>query len=264
VAKVVYLCGNINQGNTSMIKNKETNTDALVEHFKGQGKFTKDELRAYYNLTEPELKDNTLKWRIFNLMKDNIISSVGRGVYVFSQKPAYKPEYDKHIEKMNKIFLSRYREINYCIWHSGWLYSFMQHQPFSSFYIFEAEKEVCKEVFYLFQENKLNAFYHPNEQLIDDYVSNSSNAIIIKPLISRSPVYKSKKIKLASIEKILVDIYCDRSIYPVFNHAEIVNIFENAYNHYNINIAKLVNYARRRKKEQEIKEFISKHVIELF
>jgi hypothetical protein len=243
---------------------KINDTDGLVEYFKKQEKFTKDEIRAYYAATESELKDNTLKWRIYKLMKSNVISSIGRGIYVISQKTTYQPEPDKYMEKANKIFQSRYTEINYCIWYSGWLYSFMQHQPFSSFYIFEVEKEICKEVFHLFQDNKLNAFYHPNEQLIDDYVSNSSNAIIIKPLISRSPVYNNKKIKLASIEKILVDIYCDRKIYPIFNLSEIMNIFENAYTHYNINIAKLVNYARRRKKEQEIKEFISKHVIDLF
>lgn len=258
VVKDSYLCVSNNESNTmNSVKNKARNQ--LVDHFKKHGKFTKNELLEYYKISEPEIKDGTLKWRIYALKKNHVIRSVARGVYTIAWKPEYKPEPDKYIVKISKLFLKRYNEINYCIWYSGWLYGFMQHQPFSSFYVFETEKEVSKEVFNLFKDEGLNAFYQPNESLIDDYVSYSKKAIIIKPIISRSPIYVLQNVKLATIEKMLVDMFCDRHLYPVFNISEQINIFENVFENYNINFSRLLNYAHRRQRKKELRDFIRAH-----
>ena len=140
----------------------------------------------------------------------------------------------------------------------------MVHQPFISFYIFEVEEEVLKETFNLFKDNRLNAFYQPEEDMIDDYLSYTKNAIIIKPLISRSPTYTMNSVKMASIEKILVDIYYDRNIYPVFNISEQKNIIENVFDNYILNTSKINSYSSRRNRENEYVSFIKDYFENIF
>ena len=236
---------------------KDIKINQFINYFKNSNRITKSDIWEYFRKTEKGITENTLKWRIHNLKKENVIKSIGRGIYAITDKTAYKPEPDNLIKKASKIFLSRYDEINYCVWNSSWLYDFMIHQPFTSFYVFEVEKEVCKETFNLFKDESLNAFYQPNEDLIDNYVSDSKNAIIVKPLISRSPINIVKNVKLASVEKILVDIYCDQDIYPVFNLSEQVNIFENMTDSYIVNFSKLISYSKRRNREEALKAFIN-------
>ena len=228
----------------------------IATYFSRVKSFTKNDLLNYYLQKEPNVNNNTLLYRISKLKKDNIIKSIGKGVYIITDKNIFKPEPDSLMKKMKKIFSSNYEDINYCIWNSGSMYSFMIHQPFTSFYVFEVEEDVLKETFNLFKDNGLNAYYQPTEEMVDDYLSYAKNAIIIKPLISRSPTYQSKSVKMASIEKILVDIYYDQKIYPVFNLSEQKNIFENINENYIINLSKLFTYSSRRSRKNEYKKFI--------
>ncbi len=228
----------------------------IETYFSRVKSFTKNDLLEYYLQKEPSVNNNTLLYRISKLKKDNVIKSVGKGVYIITDKNIFKPEPDNLMKKMKKIFSLNYEDINYCIWNSGSMYSFMIHQPFTSFYVFEVEEDVLKETFNLFKDNGLNAYYQPTEEMVDDYLSYAKNAIIIKPLISRSPTYQSKSVKMASIEKILVDIYYDQEIYPVFNLSEQKNIFENINENYIINLSKLFTYSSRRSRKNEYKKFI--------
>jgi hypothetical protein len=43
---------------------------------------------------------------------------------------------------------------------------------------------------------------------------------------------------------------------------EMINIYENAFKHYNINIGSLHNYAMRRGKEKQIEEFIQNNILQ--
>ncbi len=241
----VYLCFNI------LIMNND-----ITKYFNKSKPFTKNDLLGYYLQNEKSVNNNTLLYRIAKLKKENIIKSIGKGIYLITDKKIFQPESDNLMKKMKKIFSSTYEDINYCIWKSNFLYSFMVHQPIISFYVFEVEKDVLKETFNLLKDNDLNAFYQPNEEIIDNYLSHTKNAIIIKPLISKSPVYQSKSVKIASIEKILVDIYYDRETYPVFNLSEQKNIFENINENYILNFSKLFTYSGRRSGKNGYKEFI--------
>jgi len=42
--------------------------------------------------------------------------------------------------------------------------------------------------------------------------------------------------------------------------SELIHIYENAITSYTINFTKLFSYAKRRKREQDIKQFISNHM----
>ena len=53
----------------------------LIEEFKGRESFTRDDLFDFYRQYEPDLKEGTFGWRIYELKDKNIIRSLKRGLY---------------------------------------------------------------------------------------------------------------------------------------------------------------------------------------
>jgi hypothetical protein len=90
------------------------------------------------------------------------------------------------------------------------------------------------------------------------YVLEKENPLILKCLISRSPLKKisDKKLKanIPVLEKILTDLYCDKDIFYFYQGKELERIFENAIDRYTVDFSRLLAYARRRGKEIEIKK----------
>ena len=58
----------------------------------------------------------------------------------------------------------------------------------------------------------------------------------------------------------MVDLFADENLFHFYQGSALIYIFERILNHYSINPTKLFSYAKRRKKEQEIKQFISNHI----
>ena len=80
----------------------KTIENRLIEEFKERGSFSREELFNFYRYFEPDLKEGTFGWRIYNLKNKNIIRSLRRGLYVISYKPKYRPEVSREILKLAK------------------------------------------------------------------------------------------------------------------------------------------------------------------
>jgi len=237
------------------------NDNSILEFFKDAEGFTKDDLEVYISSVS-RISDNALRKRIFRLVKKGLIRPIKRGVYAINNKYAFVPTSDRFIKRINKLFHQQYNDINYCIWNTQWLHSFMNHQPVNSFYILEVEKEFIDSIFYYFKDSNIKVFNNPNEQMMEEHVLGEQNVLIIKPFISRSPVAVFDEIPFAKLEKILVDIYCDPHQFFIYMGQEMINIYENAFRHYNINIGSLHNYALRRGKKKQIEEFIQNNILQ--
>ena len=96
------------------------------------------------------------------------------------------------------------------------------------------------------------------------YVLEKEDPVVLKSLISRSPTQekrdKNLTINLPQLEKLLVDVYCDRQIYFFYSGVELRNIFNNAFDKYTINLSRLRSYAKRRGKGMEVEAFMSHEV----
>ena len=75
-----------------------------------------------------------------------------------------------------------------------------------------------------------------------------------------SQVLHYKNLVESNPEWDLVDIFADENLFHFYQGSELIYIFERILNRYSINLTKLFSYAKRRKKEQEIKQFISIHI----
>jgi hypothetical protein len=236
----------------------------LIEHFSNQPYITREELLSFYKRYESELKETTFRWRIYDLKQKGIIKQVKRGVYAISYKPKYTPLITEKLNKLSKIVSKEYDNINYCIWSTEWLNDFTQHQLGSFITILEVEKDFIESVFENYKEiSHLRVHLKPDEFAIERYME-YENTLVIKPLISRSPCLKANleekrkdKFKIPSLEKILVDVFCDTKTFYAIQGKELEYIFENAIKHYNINFTKLFSYAKRRGREDTIRAYIT-------
>lgn len=234
---------------------------SIKERFKARKSFTRQELYSFYREYEPDLKEATFGWRIFNLCQKGIISSVGKGIYTLSSKREYRPNLNAKTRSIVRLILRKLSGSNYCISDTSWLNEFSIHQTNFSTTILEVEKELINSAFYTLKEEVKNLYLQPNEKEMEMYVLEKEDPVILKPLISRSPTQKIQDknltIFLPQLEKLLVDVYCDRQIYFFYSGVELKNIFNNAFYRYTVNLSRLRSYAKRRGKGREIEEFLS-------
>lgn len=240
----------------------------LIEKFKDKDYFTRQELFAFYRNFEPELKEGTFTWRIYDLKNKNIMRSIKRGVYAISYKPKYKPGISPRIQKTAKFLFDQLPDTRHCIWETSWLNEFTQHQTSRSSLIIEIEKDLEESLFYAFRDQMAgDVFLNPDQKTVDFYIAESNQPTIIKRLISRSPLNKrtEKKVRIftPSLEKILVDVYTEKKIFYYLQGSELTHIFENAINNYTIDFTKLFSYAKRRQRDNDIKLFMSNHAPQL-
>lgn len=233
-------------------------SNRIIEKFGGKEFFSREELFAFFKEFEPNLNKNTFGWRIYDLKSKNIIKSIRRGVYSISSKPVFKPVINRKIKHLGKIISNKFNTKNYSIWNTSWLNEFIIHQTTKNLTILEIDKSIVEPVFFYLKDNNYkNIYMNPKENIMDHYVSEEYEVLIVNPLITRAPTQKIESIKVPTLEKILVDVFCDKVTLYSYKGEELINIFDNAFNKYSINFSKLLYYVRRRKRENSLKEFIT-------
>lgn len=136
----------------------------------------------------------------------------------------------------------------------------MIHQPFRFYTLVEVEKEVMESVFYALREHGKEVFLDPSEEIVNKYLVNASEPIVISKLTTEAPTQKVNKVVTQTIEKLLVDIYCDPIIFAAQQGSELKRIYQTAFDKYNVNNTKMFRYASRRNKREEIENFIKNEV----
>lgn len=237
----------------------------LIKAFKARSSFDRNELYDFYLEYEPDLKQSTFSWRIYDLKKKDIIKTIGRGLYLISYKPKYRPVLSDNVLKIARKTNEKFTEIQYAIWETQWLNEFTQHQVSNQMIVVEVEREFTESLYYYLNDSlRMDFFLNPNEKEIEFYISESTVPVVIKRLVTRAPISKliNKKntVLVATLEKIMVDLFADENLFHFYQGSELINIYENILERYSINFTKLFSYAKRRKKEEEIKQFINNHL----
>jgi len=134
-----------------------------------------------------------------------------------------------------------------CIWETRWLHGWMNMQPPSNWIIVETEREVLESVFYRLTDISNAVFLEPNWKVVDLYVLQHHEAVIIKPLLSGALTLPVGKLTTAAPEKMLVDIVAEPNLFRA-QHGELDLIFANAFREVPIDQVKMLRYALRRRR----------------
>lgn len=133
----------------------------------------------------------------------------------------------------------------------------MIHQPGKFFLLIEVDKEATPSVFFYLKELKFSVFIDPTMDIIEKYVSDEKEALVVKSLVTEAPLQTINKINLPTIEKILVDIFCDDVIFAAQQGPEMRIIFQEAMKKYTINENRMLRYADRRRKKDSFHQYLS-------
>ena len=199
----------------------------------------------------PDWSDVTITMRISELKKEGIVQNPSRGIYTINQKANYDPDISPKLKKLNNTLKKQFPFVRFCVWDTIWLNEFMLHQPFRFYLVAEVEKDVIESVFYLLSESYSKIFLNPNAEVFERYVFLVENPLIIKPLISESPIELVDGMNVPKLEKLLVDLLIDKDLYGS-QQFEIDFIYKSAFEKYTINLGMMKRYARRRNREKEV------------
>ena len=128
----------------------------------------------------------------------------------------------------------------------------MQHIPNLNLLIVEIERIGMEPAFNLLQEkvSERRVIFNPSSKDYARYVSGFPS-IIVKPLISQSPLIDFGGINMPRLEKVMVDILGDIE-FDFAREGELYTIIENLLSSFDVNCKALYRYADRRSRRSQV------------
>jgi hypothetical protein len=231
--------------------------DQLKDYFKDKENFETSDIVEFYSQSEPEVKSTTINWRIYSLVQSGVLNRIGRGKFAIGGNRNYTPEISHKIKLIHSKLIKEFPYLRICIWNTSSLNEFMIHQPGRFYLLIEVDKEAAQSVFFYLKENKFSVFIEPTRDLIEKYRPDEKETLIVKSLVSEAPLQTINRINLPTIEKMLVDIFCDDVIFAAQQGSEMRTIFNEALGKYTVNENRMLRYADRRRKKDSFREYLS-------
>jgi len=229
----------------------------IKKHYKNSDRFSREELFQFYRKYEPDLKETTFRWRLYDLKKQGTIVAIKRGVFKIADKPIYTQTLGEDLKELYKTATEAFFEEKFVIWSTAWINEFSRHQTFNNLTILEAPVDMTESLFNVLKDYGVsNVFLKPTSEQIYNYAIGAEKPILIKNLILKAPIQNYEQFVIPTMEKILVDLYCDNKTFYMYRGSELEEIFRNALNKYSINYTKLLQYGRRRGKINELKQYL--------
>lgn len=157
-------------------------------------------------------------------MQKGVIQRIGKGKYREGKARTYSPELSAKAIKAGKFVGKEFPYINYCIWELSAINSFSQYLINYNVIFFEVEREVIDSVYRALKDMRYKVVRIKD---IKEDLSDFAGYVCVRALVTlvtEVPVLKEKNGHVASLEKILVDLYCDKESAP-FQGNEIYHIY---------------------------------------
>ena len=192
------------------------------------------------------------------LKKNNILTELEKEKYKIVTKKIYIYGEKEEEKRIYKILYHEYPKINFIVWDTKILNDFTLHYVIKNYIIVEVEKLAINLFITLLKEKMPKKYTIIKQDILisnrDLYV-NDENIIVVKPLRVKSPLDHMENKKVVSIEKIMVDLYIDK-LYLFYQGRELQTIYENILKKYDINMKRLLNYAKLRMNIEEYKKYM--------
>jgi hypothetical protein len=231
--------------------------DLIIKHLSSKDSVTKKELLKIIGIEFPDLPSSTIAWKLHNLKSQGLIQSPSYGVYTLSAKSSFRPEPSNYLKRIFNKVAKEFPYLQTCVWDSRWFNNLMLHQLFKYYLVIEVEKDAAEAVFNSLTDFSKKVFLNPTKDIFNRYISNFNEVIIIKSLISESPIVEVDGIKIAALEKLLVDCLADKDLFAAQQN-EIEFIYQTANSRFSLNVNKLRRYARRRNQFEKVTELLDK------
>ena len=231
------------------------NTNNIIIDFANTNKEFKTKDLSEYLSDKIDVSQKMLSWHLRKLVDQEKIFRIGKGVYTIKPKAFFRPIPNAFSIRLYKKLKAAYPLLDFCIYNGEILSDLQHHLSYNNNIYIETERDATETIFHFVQDIHKCCFLSPKEDMMSNYVHLDKKAFIVKPLISESPIQEVNGIKVPSIEKLLVDIQCDRDFYYLQGQ-ETLYMMQHAFTNYNVNVGLLLRYASRRNIKSKIEKYI--------
>ena len=198
------------------------------------------------------IERNTLSWHLSNLCRQGRLRRIGRGIYTVNLSNTYQVKASARARSLYKALSTQFPYADFCV-YTGNVITPLLHDltPNNTVYI-ETNREVTESVFnVLLPKYKGRLFLSPTKKIASTYIDFGRENIIVKPLVTESPLMLDGKVPVPTIEKLLVDTRVDADFYYLHGY-ENMEMLRTAITHYDVNLTRLLRYADRRNEKESI------------
>jgi len=220
--------------------------------------FTRKELIANLKNGDQIGSPGYLSEQLSRLFKSGQLVRIERGVYKLPDdaKRDFSVVCTEEMRQIDQQIKAQFPFADYCLWPASTLMPYMHHIPNLNLMFVDVEREVAESVFHLLNAGSNKRFFlMPSLTDLERYISTNS-AIIIRPLISESPLQLVEGINTPTIEKILVDIIGDIE-FSFLQGSEINHVYTTIFERHSINKNKLLRYATRRGRKEKVEQLLN-------
>lgn len=218
---------------------------------------SKGDLFSYVHKADPAISLSSFTWKLHQLKKQGLINSPSQGIYSIKAENTFTPVVSASLKRIHNKIAKEFPYVHICVWDSRWFNDLMLHQLFRYYLVIEVEKDSTEAVFNTMTDISKKVFLNPTEDIFNRYIANFNEVIIVHSLISESPIIEQGGIRIAPLEKLLVDCVADKDLFAA-QQSEIDFIFKTAHSKYSVNLSKIKRYARRRNQLEKIESLINK------
>lgn len=223
----------------------DTCKQIIIQYAENQKSFsTKDLLYSLSKLNKWSY--STIKCNITKLLDEGVLSKISKGVYCLAtSKNIFKIIPSKKDKEIFSLLTNKFPFATFCIYNGRVLSALQHHLSENNITYVETNKEAVESVFGFLKDKGFIVYQCPDSSFVYRYIDLKNEAVIVKPLVSESPMENIDGVNVPTIEKLLVDIQKDDD-FSYLQGAESENMLENAKTLFHINQSKLVRYGKRR------------------
>ncbi len=235
-------------------------TDVILKYAALQeGTFQRKGLLSEIAGMQSTIKKRAVDLQIRRLIASGILIRKRRGEYQLAENS--RQEFELNLSETEKSIYQKLKEqfplLDLCIWSPKVLSAFMLHVPNVGYTFVDVEKDGMEPVFHALQSMNLgrNILLAPTVQECERYLT-GTDAVVVRQLIGQSPLTEVDGCVVPRIEKILVDAVGDNELFFT-GGSELYHIFENAFERVNVSKSKLLRYASRRNRKNQVEQIIN-------
>ena len=227
-------------------------TDTFIENHPS---FSTKEFSEALRKNYPDIGRST----IYDLLRKKCASGeiyrTSRGHFVRDSKKEYSYEPSKTVKGIVSLIKKNYPQVDFQVWELFQMNEFVNHLLAKNTIFIEVENILDESIFNLLFNNYPHVLY--NADIEEYYKYAGAETIVVQRLISEAPPTYGQYHQ-ATLEKLLVDLFSRGISGSILPRLEYRAIYEDSFQKYNINQAKMFRYARRRGIEKPIQDFIHK------
>jgi len=229
--------------------------EIILDRFNNQN-ISIDKIVSGVQTIEKGIDRKTIIWAVNDLIKKGAVVRTGRGVYRLSSQKEFSPSLSNSTLAITDFISNQFKYMAATISDSSWLNEFMVQQPFSSVVVLEVVDSAVSSIVSKLRAENFDAFPKSDFKYLEAYSKSAQPIVVSKTLQTTATKKKDKLIRLAKLEKLLVDVVCERDIYGQYQGWELENIFKNSIEKYAVNFSQMLKYATNRGRKKDVEKLL--------